>query len=235
MNILALDSTAISASVAVARDEHILSRFTADNGLTHSELLLPMAEAALRAANLTYADIDLFACTAGPGSFTGVRIGVSCVKGLAFGTGKPCVGVSTLEAIAENLVPLDGIYCAVMDARRNQVYTALFTCRDGVLVRLTEDEAISLDDLAARLLSDYSNQIVRLAGDGYQVAYTALSKKGISLAETPPLLRLQSAASIAAVARHAAERGETVSDTDLTPVYLRLPQAERDRLAKQNL
>ncbi len=234
MNILALDSTAVSASVAVARDEKILARFTADNGLTHSELLLPMAEAALRAANLTVSDIDLFACTAGPGSFTGVRIGVSTVKGLAFGTGKPCVGVSTLEAIAENIAAMDGILCAVMDARRGQVYTALFETRDGVLTRLTDDEAVSLDALSARLLSDYAGRTVYLAGDGYNVSFAALSAAGVAIGETPSLLRLTSAASVAACAHRAALRGETVSDTDLVPVYLRLPQAERDRLAKQN-
>ncbi len=233
MNILALDSTAVSASCAVARDGHTLAHFTADNGLTHSEILLPMAEAALRAANLTLADIDLFACTAGPGSFTGVRIGVATVKGLAFGRGVPCVGVSTLAAIAENLVPLPGIHVAVMDARRGQVYTACFRTEDGASCRLTPDEAISLDALAERLKSDYPNTPVFLAGDGYQVAYPALRAAGVELCETPALLRLQSAASVAACALRMAERGETVSDTALAPVYLRLPQAERDRLAKE--
>ncbi len=232
MNILAFDSTAVSASVAVAKDEQVLARFTADNGLTHSELILPMAEAALRAAGLAFSDIDLFACTAGPGSFTGVRIGVSTVKGLAFGTGKPCVGVSTLAAIAQNLVPLDGIYCAVMDARRGQVYTALFTCRDGELCRLTNDAAISLNELTSRLLLDFAGQPVYLAGDGYKVAYPVLEKAGVNVQKTPSLLRQQSAASVAVIAYHAALRGETVSDANLVPVYLRLPQAERDRLAK---
>ncbi len=234
MNILAFDSTAVSASVAVARDTQILARFTAENGLTHSELMLPMAEAALRAAGIDFSDIDLFACTAGPGSFTGVRIGVSTVKGLAFGTGKPCVGVSSLAAIAENLLPLDGIYCPVMDARRGQVYTALFTYRDGELCRLTNDVAISMRDLALRLRVDYADRPVYLAGDGYRVAYPVLKEAGVNLRETPELLRLQSAASVAALAYGAALRGETVSDTDLIPVYLRLPQAERDRLAKAN-
>ncbi len=234
MNILAFDSTAVSASVAVAKDEKILARFTADNGLTHSELMLPMAEAALRAASLHFSDIDLFACTAGPGSFTGVRIGVSTVKGLAFGTGKPCVGVSTLAAIAENLIPLEGIYCAVMDARRGQVYAALFTCRDGELHRLTNDMAISLNELSARLRVDYAGKPIYLAGDGYHVAYNALKDSSIRLMDTPPLLRLQSGASVAALAYRAALRGETISDTDLVPIYLRLPQAERDRLAKTN-
>ncbi len=232
MNILAFDSTAVSASVAVARDEKILARFTADNGLTHSELMLPMAEAALKAAGIGFSDVDLYACTAGPGSFTGVRIGVSTVKGLAFGTDKPCVGVSTLAAIAENLIPLEGIYCAVMDARRGQVYTALFTYRDGELRRLTRDVAISINELSLRLRTDFAGQPVYLAGDGYGVAYPALEAAGVNLRPTPPLLRLQSAASVAALAYRAALRGETVSDADLVPIYLRLPQAERDRLAK---
>ncbi len=233
MNILALDSTAVSASVAVSCDDRIVARFTADNGLTHSELLLPMAEAALRAANMKVSDIDLFACTAGPGSFTGVRIGVATVKGLAFGTGKPCVGVSTLAAIAENLAPLPGIYCAVMDARRGQVYTALFEYRDGEVVRLTPDEATPVSTLAQRLLSDYPKHPVFLAGDGYRVALPALKAAGVNVCDTPELLRLQSAASTALCAHRMAERGETVTDTALSPIYLRLPQAERDRLAKQ--
>ncbi len=234
MNILAIDSTAVSASCAVTSDERVLSSFTAENGLTHSELLLPMAEAALRAANMTLSDIDLFACTAGPGSFTGVRIGVATIKGLAFGTDKPCCAVSTLEAIAENLMPLPGILCAVMDARRGQVYAALFENRGGILTRLTPDKAMSLEELATKLRQDFAHLPVYLAGDGYRVAHHALSDMGVQVCDTPAMLRLQSGASTAIVARRMAERGETVSDKDIAPVYLRLPQAERDRLKKEN-
>ena len=234
MNILALDSTAVAASAAVVRDTHTLAVFTADNALTHSELLLPMAESVLHASRMKIEDVDLFACTVGPGSFTGVRIGVATIKGLAFGTGKPCAAVSTLEALAENLVPLSGILCPVMDARRGQVYNALFEWRDGALKRLTPDRAISLYELAKELGEKYPHQIVRLSGDGYDIAYKALLEEGVRIHHTPKELRIQNAAAVARCACRLAEQGNTVSDTALVPVYLRLPQAERDRLARQN-
>jgi tRNA threonylcarbamoyladenosine biosynthesis protein TsaB len=234
MNILALDSTAVSASAAVARDTHTLAEFSADNGLTHSELLLPMAEATMQACSLEVADIDLFACTVGPGSFTGVRIGVATVKGLAFGTGKRCAAVSTLEALAENLVPLTGIYCPVMDARRGQVYNALFEYRSGVLKRLCPDRAISLVSLGEELTEKYHGIPIWLAGDGYTIAREALDHTGIKIQTTPTALILQSAAAVARCAYRMAEAGITVSDTALVPTYLRLPQAERERLAKES-
>ena len=126
MYILSLDSTAIAATVALCDDEKLLSLTTVENGNTHSQTLLPMVEETLARFELCPADIALLACSAGPGSFTGVRIGVSTIKGLAFGTNIPCVGTSTLEALAQNLIGFDGILCPVMNARRNQVYNALF-------------------------------------------------------------------------------------------------------------
>lgn len=237
MKILAFDSTAKSASVAVAEDEKILSYSVADNGLTHSEILLPMAEAALASAKVSLGDVSLFAVTAGPGSFTGVRIGVATVKGLAQDYDEPkrknCVAVSTLEALAENLVPLNGLYVPVMDARRNEVYNAIFRYENGTLVRLCPDRAISLADLERELVERYAAETIRLCGDGYGVARAALRNGALRVAETPPLLRLQNASSVAAVAYRAAQRGEAVSEDALRPVYLRLPQAERDRLAKE--
>lgn len=233
MNILALDATAIAASCAVASDAHTLAEFRVDNGLTHSELLLPMAEACLHAGQMQIGDVDLFACTVGPGSFTGVRIGVATVKGLAFGTGKRCAAVSTLEALAENLMPLSGIYCATMNARRGQVYNALFENRDGVLTRLCPDRAISLEALAKELNKQYHGFKVRPVGDGYDITLPYLREAGVRVLETPENLRLQSAASVARCAWRMALSGNTVSDTALVPLYLRLPQAERDRLAKQ--
>ena len=237
MKILAIDSTAKAASAALANDEKVLSYFVADNGLTHSEILLPMAEAVCKSACATWEDIDLFAVTVGPGSFTGVRIGVGTVKGLAEECLTPpkanCVGVSTLEALAENLFPLDGVYAAVMDARRGEVYNALFRAENGTLLRLCDDRAISLADLGKELTEKYGEESIRLCGDGYDVAMAALAPLPLRLVPTPPLLRLQNAASIARVAYRAAERGEAVPPTALAPVYLRLPQAERDRLAKE--
>ena len=135
MLIFALDSTAVVGSVALCRDEKPLASFTIKNGNTHSETLLPMVEAVLKSAGVTVADIDLFACSVGPGSFTGVRIGAATIKGLAFDKSKPCIGVSTLESLAYNgAIPADGkvILCPAMNARRAQVYNALFACENGI-------------------------------------------------------------------------------------------------------
>ena len=237
MKILAFDSTAKAASAALAEDGKILSYTVADNGLTHSEILLPMAESVLASAKASLDDIALYAVTVGPGSFTGVRIGVATVKGLAQdyvdSERKNCVAVSTLEALAENLAPLDGLLVPVMDARRGEVYNALFRYENGTLVRLTADRAVSLDDLAEELCKAYPQERIRLCGDGYGVAQAALSRYPLMLTETPPLLRLQNAASVAAVAYRHALRGEVLAEGELRPIYLRLPQAERDRLAKQ--
>ena len=236
MNILAFDSTAKTASVALVRDGRTVAEFFVDSGKTHSEILLPMAEDVLSRAHISLDEIDYYAVTAGPGSFTGVRIGVATVKGLAFSLAEKenCVSVSTLEAIAEGLAPLDGIYAPVMDARRNEVYNALFRMENGVLTRLTPDRAISLSALGDELLNLYHGETVRLAGDGYDVAMTALSAMPIKTVETPVSLRFQKAAAVARCAERAIARGELLTPTRLSPTYLRLPQAERDRLAKQN-
>ena len=228
MLILSLDSTAIAASVALCRDEEPLATFTVKNGNTHSQTLLPMVESVLQSAKATVDDIDIFACSVGPGSFTGVRIGVSTVKGLAFGREKPCVAVSTLEALAQNLVPFEGILCPVMNARRSQVYNALFEHRNGELHRLTPDRAISITELESELAT--RGVPFALCGDG--VAVTKAGFQFLQATEVSPYLEDQNAVSVARCAWRAYLRGETVSDATLSPVYLRLPQAERERLAK---
>ncbi|MBO7196668.1 MAG: tRNA (adenosine(37)-N6)-threonylcarbamoyltransferase complex dimerization subunit type 1 TsaB [Clostridia bacterium] len=232
MKILAFDGTAKAASVAVADGDKILSCCTVDNGLTQSELLLPMAEDMLKSLKLKFSDIDLFATSVGPGSFTGVRIGVSLIKGLAFGRNIPCVGVSTIEALAENLRGLRGIIVPCMDARRGQVYSATFICDGKKLTRVTEDRAIALSDLA-RELEEYKEQAIYLCGDGYSVAKKALTNYEIDLCETPELLILENAASVALVAKRKYENNEAVSDSELSPTYLRMPQAERERLERE--
>ena len=230
MKILAFDGTAKAASVAVCENEKPIATYTVDNGLTQSELLLPMAENLLSSLKLDFSDIDIFATSVGPGSFTGVRIGVSLIKGLAFGRKAPCVAVSTLEALAENLAPLRGILVPCMDARRNQVYSATFRCSDAGLERLTEDRAIALDELAEELLK--FDGPIYLSGDGYAVTKKALTAKGVKLSDTPELLILESAVSVAKVAYRKYEAGEYVTDSELSPTYLRLPQAERERLER---
>ena len=233
MKVLALDSTAKSGSAAVLDGERALAVFTTDSGNTHSESHLPMAEAVMEKSRVPLDAIDLVAVTAGPGSFTGVRIGVSVITGLAFGRNKPCVGVSTLEALAEGLSPLGGLLCPVMDARRNQVYNAIFRVSGGELVRLCPDRAISLEELTRELLEKYPFDTVRLAGDGYALTKAALDSVGIPVAATPPMLHSLSADAVGRCALRAYARGEHTTDSALAPTYLRLPQAERERLEKE--
>jgi len=232
MKILAFDGTAKAATVAVSEDEKILGLYTVDNGLTQSELLLPMAENLLSSLNLSFKDIELFATSVGPGSFTGVRIGVSLVKGLAFGRNIPCVGISTIEALAENLRGLKGILVPCMDARRGQVYSAVFRCDGNRIERLTDDRAIALSALAEEL-KQYEGESIYLSGDGYSVAKKALSEAGIALCETPELLILENAASVCKIAAKKFYNGETLCDSEISPVYLRMPQAERERLERE--
>ncbi|MBQ3483028.1 MAG: tRNA (adenosine(37)-N6)-threonylcarbamoyltransferase complex dimerization subunit type 1 TsaB [Clostridia bacterium] len=230
MLILSLDSTAVVGSVALCRDDTPLAVFTVKNGNTHSETLLPMVEAVLNTTNTSVADIDLFACAVGPGSFTGVRIGVATVKGLAFGREKPCAAVSTLEALAENLVPFEGIICPVMNARRGQVYNALFHVENGVLTRLVPDRALSIAELERELAA--RGEPFALCGDGVDV--TTAGFQTLVPSAVSPLLADQSAVSVAKCALRAYQNGEAVSDAALSPVYLRLPQAERERLERNN-
>ena len=232
MKILAFESTAKITSVAVTDDLRRIAGCDIENGLSQSELLLPAAEALLSASRLTFDDIDLFACTSGPGSFTGVRIGVSVVKGLAFGRNKPCVGVSTLASLAENLRGTDGFIVPCMDARRGQFYSAIFRMFRGELKRVSPDEAIGGDELCKKLSDISRGRKIYVCGDGYNQAKELFSRYGLKTADTPFLLRSESAYSCAAAAYRMFLRGEYVSDVKLSPSYLRLPQAERERLEK---
>ena len=235
MIILALDSTAVSASVALCDGERLLGEILIENGNTHSENLLPMVEDLLGKFNLTAKDVDLFACTAGPGSFTGVRIGAATIKGLAFGANKPCIGVSTLASLARNLVGFGAghengiIVSPVMNARRSQVYNALFRIKNGEPERLTPDRALAISELESELLG-YGAPIY-LCGDGYNI--TKEGFRSLSAEETPIRLRMQSAYSTAVEALRLYESGVSPSDRELTPVYLRPCQAERERLERE--
>ena len=239
MLILALDSTATAASVAVCQDERPLASFTVDNGNTHSETLLPMIQAVLHTLSLTADDIDLFACTAGPGSFTGVRIGAATIKGLAFAKEKPCIGVSSLESLACACAVKDGIICPVINARKF-VYYALFCAKDGKLTRLCEDDIVAIGELdaavSAVLATADPTLPIYLTGDGWEIAQRALPSLSASLQETPVPLRGQNACCIAQLALKALREGnvEDFSDRTLAPVYLRPCQAERDTNERLN-
>ena len=228
---LAFDSTAKAASVAVCDDYKALAVYNIDNGLTQSELLLPMAENMLKSLQLSFDDVDLLACAVGPGSFTGVRIGVALVKGLALCKNKPCVAVSTLEELAENARGLDGVIVPVMDARRSQVYTAIFESDGSDLIRKCDDTAISLSELAS-ILKQYQDKRIYLIGDGYEVTKKALTEEGLSTESTPELLINENAYSVARIALRKFQAKEFCDDLTLSPTYLRMPQAERERLER---
>ena len=226
MLILAFESSAKPASVALLRDGKLLSVYTQCSQLTHSRTLLLMAEDMLKNAELTLRDVDLFAVAHGPGSFTGVRIGVSTVKGLAWALDKPCVGVSTLEAMAWNGAAAGGFVCPVMDARRSQVYNALFAIRDGRPCRLTKDRPIALEELIGEVRA--LNAPVFLVGDGAELTAKAFDAAGVPYVLAPENLRWQSAWGVALCAMEQ----EPGSADSLLPVYLRLSQAERERQAR---
>lgn len=230
MKILSLDSTAIVSTVAICENEKLLAQFTINNGNTHSETLLPMIEASLKVLKLTVDDIDVFACSAGPGSFTGVRIGAATIKGLAFNKNKPCAPVSSLDALAHNLLYADGIVCPVMNARRGQLYNALFLCENGKLTRLCEDRLISVYDLENELENNYQNKKIYLCGDGYGIAKGTFTK--VNAENTLLIHQYQSAYSVALCALEVGEQGLLTTDIELSPVYLRASQAERERLER---
>ena len=224
MLILALESSAKAASVALCRDGVLIAQSQQCSGLTHSCTLLPMAEQMLKNTDTKLADVDAIAVARGPGSFTGVRIGVSTAKGLAWGAQKPAIGVSTLEAMAyHGLAAGEG---AAMDARRSQIYNALFEIRGGKPVRLCEDRAISLAELGEELGKMQKSAF--LVGDGAQLCYNTCLDMGIPAVLAPGNLVSQSAWGVAMAAF-----GQTpVPAEELLPVYLRLSQAERERQAR---
>lgn len=230
MLILAFESSAKAASAALVRDGKLISQYSQCSGLTHSRTLLPMGEDMLKNAELKLSDVDLIAVAHGPGSFTGIRIGVSMVKGLAWAAEKPCVGVSTLEALAWHGVALGAYVCPVMDARRNQVYNAIFRIENGRPVRVTEDRPIALSELAEEIRT--LNAPMFLVGDGAELTEKYLKEQGLACAVAPENLRWQSAWGVAM----AAADKEPGNADSLLPVYLRLSQAERERnerLAKE--
>ena len=229
MLILAFETSAKAASVALHDGAKLLGESYQNTGLTHSQTLMVMAEDLLKQCGYTAKDVTHVAVAAGPGSFTGVRIGVAAAKGLAWGLQVPCHGVSTLASMAENLGIYEGIVCACMDARRNQVYNALFRAEQGTLCRLTEDRAISLAELGAEL--ERMEGPVYLVGDGSTLTKQTLGDRVILPAEH----RMhQRAAGVALVAAAEIAAGVVADAESLQPNYLRLSQAEREKLERQS-
>ncbi len=228
MKILSVDSSSVTASVAITENGKILAENFINNGLTHSQTLMPMVEKTINESGISVKDIDLFAITHGPGSFTGVRIGIASVKGMADALGKKCLPVSTLEAIAEPLKNDDVIACAVMDARCNQVYTAIFN--NGK--RLCEDKAVLITELGEEL-KQFDKKIVFI-GDGSVLCYDKLHENIQNCDIADEKIRYVHGSSIGFVAEEKIANGvEPISSANLVPFYLRLPQAERELKLKK--
>lgn len=239
MTILGLECSAKAASAAVTKDGELLCETFTCVPLTHSQTLLPMAESMLKNANLTLSAIDCLAVAAGPGSFTGLRIGIAAVKGLAMGLEIPCCAVSTLEAMAYGLTALDGTILPVMDARCGQVYAAAFDCSEGTITRLCPDRAVLLEELFRELnpkeksvLSFYKKPFF-LVGDGARMCYNNQKDQIADLRLCPLNLVMQRAAGVCLAAEEQVRQNRTLSPEQLLPAYLRLPQAERELLAKE--
>ena len=227
MNILAVETSAKAVSVALGCDGNLLAYHFQNNGLTHSTTLLPMVQSLLTTCGMDIQAVDGFAVAVGPGSFTGLRIGIATIKGLALSRKKPCWGISTLEAMALQSGVFDGLVCSVMDARRNQVYNALFEMENGRCIRRCPDRAVSLAELRADLAK--TEKFRFLVGDGAKLCYNDLKEHGIPAFLLPEHLRWQNATGVLIAAF---DGRSPLSPVELSANYLRLPQAERERREK---
>lgn len=233
MTILAIDSSAKAASVCIANEEKIIGEFFINTSLTHSQTLMPMTEQLLKNTEMTIDEVDAIAVNAGPGSFTGVRIGVAAAKGLAFPKNLPCVSVSTLESMAYNLLGTDCVVCAVMDARCSQVYNAMFRIKGETVERLTDDRALSLSDLLLEFKQ--TDERILIVGDGAEITYDFLKNEASNAVLAPKNRRTQTASSVALAAFQKLFEGKTQTAAELMPIYLRLPQAQRELNARLRL
>ncbi len=221
MKILAIDTSALTATAAILSKDMLTGEINTTTKLTHSQTIMPMIDELLKKVSLDITDIDLFACSEGPGSFTGLRIGIGTIKGLAYGLGKPVVGVSTLEALAHNIDVTELIICPIMDARRGQVYNGLYRYNGYMLECITEPRALSIEELCEEL-----TEKTIFVGDGVNVHKEKIKDLlGENAVFASPQNLLQRAGSVA----YAALNKEAVSAENLTAVYLRKPQAERER------
>lgn len=233
MKILGFDSAAKTASVALTDDGRLVSEFYLDSGFTHSETVLPMAKALLEIAGTKPEEIDVFAVNCGPGSFTGLRIGIAAVKAMAMSLDKPCAVVSTLEALAANLLGHSGIICPVMDARCNQMYTAFFKSDGETLSRICDDRTVSTDALFEDIKKIFAEggEKIMLVGDGAEIC---ARRFGEELAEAaPPQLVKGHAFSVCRIAEKQSAAGALVTAAELVPNYLKLAQAEKEKLEKE--
>ncbi len=230
MKIFAVDTSAKCASAALTEDGVIKGEFFLNCMLTHSETLMPMTQLLLKSCRISPAEVDCFAVNCGPGSFTGIRIGVAQIKGMAYPLNKPCIAVSALESMAYNFEPCDAYICCVMDARCSQVYNALFEVTENGVVRVCEDRALSIEELTEELKS--IDRKIILAGDGAALCYEKMKSVLSTIELAPENIRYQRASGVCMAAESKFNAGNTISSAELMPTYLRLPQAQRELMAK---
>ena len=226
MKILAIDTSASAGSVAISDNKKIIGEYFINTSLTHSRTLMPMIENLYKNTSTDISEIEAIAVNAGPGSFTGVRIGVAAAKGLAFQKDLPCISVSTLESMAYNLIFADCIICSVMDARCQQVYNANFKSDGDTITRLCGDRALAIKELTEEL-KQYNEKII-LVGDGAELCYNSMKEELSNIHLAPENLRFQKASSTALIAFEKYNKNEALTSAELMPVYLRLPQAQRE-------
>jgi len=227
MKILALETSGTVAGAALVEDEMILSEFILNNKLTHSQTVMPLVDEILKRAETDISEVDYFACSQGPGSFTGLRIGAATAKGFGLSLNKPVIGVPTLDALAYGIFNNDKIICPIIDARRNEVYTGFYTWDNGKFKKLCENEALHIDEVLSRA-AVYNKEVVFL-GDGIKVhGDRILGNEKFSVA--PPSCNMPRAGNVASLAREMILSGNI---NKLEIEYLRKPQAERERLEKE--
>lgn len=231
MTMIAIDSSAKTISIAICQENRVLASLNLGVGVTHSKTLFPSIDSLLKFCSLTIKDINAFAVSVGPGSFTGLRIGIASVKGMAYSQNIPCIGVSTLMALAYNQIDSNAVIAAVMDARRQQVYNAMFEAKDGSLNRLTPDRALGVFELKTEIEQNYKNKRIILVGDGAEMCYNQLKdNKNICLSSLQN--RFQNASSVAALGFYLYHCGKFTDAFKIAPNYIRLSQAERIRNEK---
>lgn len=232
MKVLGIDSSGMVASVAVVEDMQMLAEYTIDYKKTHSQTLLPMLDEVAKMIELDLAQIDVIAVAAGPGSFTGLRIGSATAKGLGLALKKPLVSVPTLEGMAYNFCGSDHLICPMMDARRSQVYTGIYEFDGNTLKRVEDQMAVTISEILGKL--NQMGRKVILSGDGVQVYRDIIEKElTVPYIVAPAHLNRQRAGAVAALGLQYAKEGKTETAMEHQPDYLKLSQAERERAERQ--
>lgn len=230
MKILSIDTSAKVSTVSIVSEDKVICEYSVNLNFTHSQTIMPMCDEILKTTQISLSDIDAFGVCTGPGSFTGLRIGISAIKGMAYALNKPCISVSTLDALSYNMLDFDGIICCVMDARCNQVYNAIYENNNSNLQKITQDRAVIIDDLLVELKLLKKNII--LVGDGADLCYNKFKDTLPNIRMASVSNRYQKASSVGLACVKKYNDNLLVSANDLMPEYLRLPQAQRELIAK---